>query len=111
MMVDVLFLQQWHLSLVFFLQQNSPGFYFMFCSLSLLVFLFAGTILQLLCVNASPAKVSPLQTNLPVPSCVPDVPKPHVLPSAAATHGEVFDCTASPSSTTGPGCVCSQLEG
>lgn len=66
MIVDVLFLQQWHL---FFLQQQGPPeFYFLFCSLSLLMFVFAVTILQLLGVNMSPVKVLLLQTSLPVPS-------------------------------------------
>lgn len=63
----------------------------MFCSLSLLMFLFAVTILQLLCVKMSPVKVF---TSPDKPSClklsVPDVPKPHVMPSAATAHAEVF---------------------
>lgn len=53
----------------FFLQQCCPpGVYFLFCSLSLLMFVFAEAILQLLCVNKSPVKALPLQISLPVPS-------------------------------------------
>lgn len=57
------------MALVFFLQQQGPpGFCFMFYPLSLLKFVFAATILQLLCVNMSPVKVLLLQTSLPVPN-------------------------------------------
>lgn len=57
------------MALVFFLQQQGPPeFCFMFCSLSLLMFVFAVAILQLLCENMSPVKVFLLQTTLPVSS-------------------------------------------
>ena len=58
MMVHVLFLEQ----------HCPPGFYFLFCSLSLLMFVFAETLLQLLCVTKLPVEVLPLQLSLPVPS-------------------------------------------
>lgn len=43
--------------LFFLLQHYAPGYYFLFCSLLCLMFVFARTTLQLLCINKSPIQV------------------------------------------------------
>lgn len=90
------------MALVFFLQpQGPPGFLFY------VLFSFTSHV----CVCSAMCKYVTCQSvaSPDKPSCpklsVPDVPKPHAMPSAAAAHGEVFECTASPSCTLGLGCL------